>query len=64
MKEFEEERERLMKALEEKRTEMKGSQWEEEIDLKKGFDAVLLSRWTSTPINLNYLSTTFTHSCS
>ena len=51
-----------MKALEEKRTEMKGSQWEEEIDLKKGFDAVLLSRWTSTPINLNYLSTTFTHS--
>lgn len=41
MKEFEEEREKLMKALEEQRTEMKSRHWKEEIELEKGFDAVL-----------------------
>ncbi|KAK9078487.1 hypothetical protein SSX86_002544 [Deinandra increscens subsp. villosa] len=38
MKEFEEEREKLMKMHEEKKTEMKTRHWKEEIELEKGFN--------------------------
>lgn len=41
MKEFEEEREKLMKMHEEKLAEMKNRHWNEEIELEKGFDAEL-----------------------
>ncbi|XP_076898315.1 protein SUPPRESSOR OF GENE SILENCING 3-like [Bidens hawaiensis] len=41
MKEFEEEREKLVKMHEEKKAELKSRYWKEEIELEKGFDAEL-----------------------
>lgn len=41
MKEFEEEREKLVKMHEEKVAEMKSRHWKEEIELEEGFNAKL-----------------------
>ncbi|KVH93617.1 protein SUPPRESSOR OF GENE SILENCING 3 [Cynara cardunculus var. scolymus] len=50
MKEFEEEREKLMKLHEEKTAEMKGRHWREEIELEEGLNAELsrlMDKYTS-----------------